>query len=253
MPCTTVRFVACRSRGITIRVTINGIHISLIYFIPCTCRLSHHTIYFFKLVKQTLQELLPFHFPPGQSSSVGPPCTRLDDIPPGSGRPKHDPKDRTSHLEQNHVPGRQQRPHGPSVIFSGLRERQCAVPQGMDHPQVDGRTEVCPVPLQLGRVSSSSSSSLHQSQQGPAPSRPPSSQYLLSSHNSTPWSHLCLPQSQMSKHWHTFRLTPAAAIPDPTAIQVLTPLPAGTTGWSSIVYPSHLVPASIRKDILDYS
>ncbi|PIO24503.1 hypothetical protein AB205_0101200, partial [Aquarana catesbeiana] len=43
----------------------------------------------------------------------------------------------------------------------------------------------------------------------------------------------------------------ATAIPDPTAIQVLTPLPAGTTGWSPIVYPSHLVPASIRKDILD--
>ncbi|PIO11653.1 hypothetical protein AB205_0033590, partial [Aquarana catesbeiana] len=30
---------------------------------------------------------------------------------------------------------------------------------------------------------------------------------------------------------------PAAAIPDPTATQVLTPLPAGTTGWSPIVYP----------------
>ncbi|PIN98021.1 hypothetical protein AB205_0098080 [Aquarana catesbeiana] len=44
---------------------------------------------------------------------------------------------------------------------------------------------------------------------------------------------------------------PAVAIPDPTATQVLTPLPAGTTGWSPIVYPSHLVPASIRKDILD--
>ncbi|PIO24173.1 hypothetical protein AB205_0111940, partial [Aquarana catesbeiana] len=46
---------------------------------------------------------------------------------------------------------------------------------------------------------------------------------------------------------------PAAAIPDPTATatQVLTPLPAGTTGWSPIVYPSHLVPTSIRKDILD--
>ncbi|PIO33679.1 hypothetical protein AB205_0152020, partial [Aquarana catesbeiana] len=42
---------------------------------------------------------------------------------------------------QDHIPGRQRRPHGPSFIFSGLRERQCAVPQGMDHPQVDGRTK----------------------------------------------------------------------------------------------------------------
>lgn len=44
---------------------------------------------------------------------------------------------------------------------------------------------------------------------------------------------------------------PATAVPDPTATQTLTPLPAGTSGWSPIVYPSHLVPTSTRKDILD--
>lgn len=44
---------------------------------------------------------------------------------------------------------------------------------------------------------------------------------------------------------------PATAVPDSVAVQVLTPPPAGTTGKSSTIFPTHLVPASIRMDILE--
>ncbi|PIO04527.1 hypothetical protein AB205_0079070 [Aquarana catesbeiana] len=200
-----------------------GTHISLIYFVPCTCCLSHHTIHFFKLVKQTLHELSPFHFPPGQSSAVGPPCTRLDDIPPGSGRPKLDPKDRTSYPGQNHVPGWQQRPLSPSPVSESSRVQSL---RGWTIPKLTAelRRRVVPFPATARK-----GELFKLLFPPPAAAGPRTQQASLQSISSaisqlhTMVSSLSTSVMDVQTRVALLEAGPAAPIPNPTAIQVLTP------------------------------
>lgn len=46
-------------------------------------------------------------------------------------------------------------------------------------------------------------------------------------------------------------MRPVAALPDSFAVSVLTPPPVGIPEISTTIFPAHLIPAGIRKDILD--